>query len=147
MSAASKDLLIILWKCIKIAMIIYAIFFPNLLQTNRNQLEKVVEATYDIHLNLCFQILNLKIGGKSLVTRCFGLHSNFRGTGEIKRLCKRFCKRFLYLDTRNHLFFNYSTGAEILIASTKYTKFYNFEQTLLARMHERSYESFNCSCH
>ena len=53
---------------------------------NRNQLEIVVKATYGLHSNKYFKILNLTILGRSLVTRCFGLHSNSRGTDEIKGL-------------------------------------------------------------
>ena len=39
----------------------------------------VVEATYNLHLNKYFEILNLKSGGRSLVTRRFGPYSNSQG--------------------------------------------------------------------
>ena len=43
---------------------------------NRNQSEIVSEATYDLHPNYYFEILNLKFVGRSLMIRRFGLHSN-----------------------------------------------------------------------
>ena len=52
----------------------------------RNQLEIVVKATYDLHSNKYFEILNLTFWGRSPVTRRFGLHSNSRGADEIKGL-------------------------------------------------------------
>ena len=51
---------------------------------NRNQLEIVVKATYGLHSNKYFEILNLTFWGRSLVARHFGLHSNYRGADEIK---------------------------------------------------------------
>ena len=51
-----------------------------------NQLEIVVEATFGLHLNKYFEILNPIFGRRSLVTRCFGLHSNFQGVNEIRDL-------------------------------------------------------------
>ena len=53
---------------------------------NRNQLEIVVKATYGLHSNKYFEILNLTFWGRSLVTRRFGLHSNSRDADEIKGL-------------------------------------------------------------
>ena len=53
---------------------------------NRNQLEIVVKATYSLHSNKYFEILNLTFWGKSLVARRLGLHSNSRGVDEIKGL-------------------------------------------------------------
>ena len=46
--------------------------------TAENQL--VVEETYGPHPNYYFEMLNLKIGERILVTRCFGFHSDFRDT-------------------------------------------------------------------
>ena len=59
-------------------------FFQFNCKTNRNQLEIVVEPTYDIQPNQYFKILNIIFVGKSLVTRCFGLHSNTRGDEELR---------------------------------------------------------------
>ena len=66
----------------------------------RNQLEIVVKATYGLHSNKYFEILNLTFWGASLVTRRFELHSNSRGADEIKGLpiSIDFCNRkFLIL--------------------------------------------------
>ena len=53
-------------------------------KANRNQLEIVVEPTYGLYPNKYFKILNIIFGGRSLVTRSFGLHSNTRGAEEIR---------------------------------------------------------------
>ena len=61
-------------------------FFQFYSKINRNQSEIVVEPTYGLNPNLYFEILNLKFGGRSLVTRRFDLHLNCRGPDEIKGL-------------------------------------------------------------
>ena len=53
---------------------------------NRNRLEAGVEATYGLHANKHFEILNLKFGERSLVKKHSGVHSNFRGADEIRDL-------------------------------------------------------------
>ena len=53
---------------------------------NRNQLKIVVKATYGLHPNKYFEIMNLTFWKRSLVTKRFGLHSNSRGADEIKGL-------------------------------------------------------------
>ena len=50
------------------------------------KLEIVVEVIYGLHPNKYLQILNLKFGRTSLVTRHFGLDSDPRSTDEIKDL-------------------------------------------------------------
>ena len=62
------------------------IFFQFYCRINRNQLEIVVKATYGLHANKYFEILNLTFGGRSLVTRRFGLHSSSREADKIKDL-------------------------------------------------------------
>ena len=62
------------------------IFFQFYCRINRNQLEIVVKATYGLHANKYFEILNLTFGGRSLVTRRFGLHSSSRDADKIKDL-------------------------------------------------------------
>ena len=70
-------------------------FFQFYCKINRNQLEIVVKATYGLHSNKYFEILNLTFWGSSLVTRRFGLHSDSWGTDEIKGLLISidFCNR------------------------------------------------------
>ena len=62
------------------------IFFQFYFKIKRNQLEIVLTATYGLHPNKYFEILNLTFWGRSLLTRRFGLHSNSRGADEIKDL-------------------------------------------------------------
>ena len=52
---------------------------------NRSQLEIIANAAFGLHPKKYFGILNLLYGGKSLVTRHVGLHSNSRGTDEVNR--------------------------------------------------------------
>ena len=52
----------------------------------RNYLEIALEATYGLHLNRYSEILTLTFGGRNLVTRCFRLYSNSRGSDEIRDL-------------------------------------------------------------
>ena len=54
--------------------------------SKKKQLGIAVEATYGLHSNQCFETLNLTIGGRSLVTRRFWLHSNLRGVDKINNL-------------------------------------------------------------
>ena len=61
-------------------------FFQFYCKINRNQLEIVVKATYGLHANKYFEILDLKFWQRSLVTRHIGLHSNSRGADEINGL-------------------------------------------------------------
>ena len=70
-------------------------FFQFYCKKNRNQLEIVVKVTHGLHSIKYFEILNLTFLGRSLVTRCFGLHSNSRGADEIKGLpiSIEFCNR------------------------------------------------------
>ena len=62
---------------------------------NRNQLEIVVKATYDLHPNKYFEILHLTFWGRSPMMRRFNLHSNSRGVDEIKGfpILINFCNR------------------------------------------------------
>ena len=60
------------------------IFFQFYCKINRNRLEIVAEATYGLHTNKCFEILNVTFEGRILVTRNFRLHSNPRGLDEIR---------------------------------------------------------------
>ena len=62
------------------------IFFQFYCKTHRNQLEIVVERTYGLHPNKYFQILNVKLVERNLVTRRFGLHLNSRGADRIRDL-------------------------------------------------------------
>ena len=62
------------------------IFYQFYFKIKRNKLEIVVKATYGLHPNKYFEILNLTFWGRSLVTRRFGLHSISRGADEIKGL-------------------------------------------------------------
>ena len=61
-------------------------FFQFYCKINRNQLEIVVEATYGLHPNQYFKILDLKFEGRSLVTRRFGFLSKTRDMDEIRDL-------------------------------------------------------------
>ena len=84
------------WKCMKIADylsnnlrlkgISILTFFQFYCKINRNKSEIVVELTYGLYHNYYFEILNLKFGGRSLITRRFRLHSNSRGANKIKDL-------------------------------------------------------------
>ena len=51
---------------------------------NKNQLEIVVKASYGLHPNKCFQILNLTFRRRSLMTRRFEICSNCQGRDEIR---------------------------------------------------------------
>ena len=62
------------------------ILFQFYYKINKNKLEVVVEATYGIHPNKYFKILNLTFGGRSLLTSRFGLYSNSRGADGIRDL-------------------------------------------------------------
>ena len=55
------------------------IFFQLCCKISRNQLETLREAAYGLHPNLSFEILNLKILGRSQVTRHLGIYSNYQG--------------------------------------------------------------------
>ena len=44
----------------------------------------ILEATYGINLNKYFKIMNVKLKGRNLVTRRFGLHSNSGGADSIR---------------------------------------------------------------
>ena len=59
-------------------------FFQFYFNINRNQLEIYVKATYGLRPRKYFEVLHLIFWGRSLMTRCFGLHSNFLGADEIK---------------------------------------------------------------
>ena len=62
-----------------------------------------MKETYGLHSNKYYEILNLKCWEKSLVTRRFSLHSNSRGTDEIK--CLPNSIDFRYRNTEKlHLF-------------------------------------------
>ena len=61
-------------------------FFQLYCKINRNQLEIVVKANYDLHSNKCLLIVHLIFWGRSLVMRRFGLHSNSWSADEIKGL-------------------------------------------------------------
>ena len=81
------------------------IVLQNYCKIHGNQLGIIVKATYSLHLNKYFEMLNLTFLGRSLVTSCFGLHSNSRGVDEIKELpiSIEFCNRnteFLLLFSR-----------------------------------------------
>ena len=71
------------------------IFYQFYFKIKRNKLEIVVKATYGLHPNKYFEILNLTFWGRSVVTRRFGLQSISRGADEIKGLpiSIDFCKR------------------------------------------------------
>ena len=58
-------------------------FFQFYCKINRNQSKTVVESIYGLYPNQCFEILNLKFRGRSLVTRRFRFHSNSQGADEI----------------------------------------------------------------
>ena len=64
------------------------IFFQFSFKINKNQSEIVLKGTYGLHPDKYVEILNLKFWEKSLVTRHFKPHSNFRGLDEIKGLPK-----------------------------------------------------------
>ena len=62
-----------------------------------------MKETYGLHSNKYYEILNLKFWEKILVTRRFSLHSNSRGTDEIKGLPNSI--DFRYRNTEKlHLF-------------------------------------------
>ena len=62
------------------------IVFQFYWKISRNQLEIVVEGTYSQHPNQYFEILNLRFRRKHQLTKRFKLHSNSRGTPEIRDL-------------------------------------------------------------
>ena len=47
----------------------YTYFFLIHCKTKRKQLEKFLEATYGLCINKYFEIINLKLGGRSLATK------------------------------------------------------------------------------
>ena len=61
-------------------------FFQFYCKINRNQSGIVVKGTYGLHPHQYFEILNLKFGGISLVTRRFVFHSNSQDANESKHL-------------------------------------------------------------
>ena len=65
---------------------LYTQLFPILLRNKQKPIEIVVIATYGLHSNKYLEILNLTLWGRSLVKRCFGLHSDSWGADEIKGL-------------------------------------------------------------
>lgn len=62
------------------------IFFQFYCRINREQLEIAVETIYGLNPDKYFEILNLKFGGRNLLTRRFGLHPNSRCAYEIREL-------------------------------------------------------------
>ena len=86
---------------------------------NRNQLEIVVKATYDLHSNKYFEILNLTYWGRSLVTRHFGLHSNSPGAEEVKDFP-------ISIDFRNRNTSCYSCLVLYLHGYTKENKYFQY---------------------
>ena len=79
---------------------IYVLNFSHFcFKINRNQLHIIIKATYGLHPNKYLEILHLTFWGRSLVTKRFGLHSNFLDMDEIKGLpiSKDFCNRITEL--------------------------------------------------
>ena len=62
------------------------IFFQLYCKISRNQLETLREAAYGLHPNLSFEILNLKILGRSQLARRLRIYSNSQGAEEIREL-------------------------------------------------------------
>ena len=60
------------------------IFFQFNCKIETNQLKIVAEATFGLHLKKYFEILTLKFGGKSLLTRLLELHSDSWLADEIR---------------------------------------------------------------
>ena len=61
-------------------------FFQFYCKVNRNQLKVFVKSTYGLYHNKYFEIINLRFWERSLVMRCFELHSNSQRADEIKGL-------------------------------------------------------------
>ena len=84
MPTVSEDFPRIILKCMKFIQFL--------------QLEIVIETTSGLQPNKHFKRLKLTFGGRGLVTRRFGLHSNSRDVDEIRHLTISidFCARKLY---------------------------------------------------
>ena len=90
LSPVRKDLLRIVWNMevyehcavrlsynLRLNKISKLIFFQCPCKIIRNQLEIILEVTYELHINKYFKITNLKREGGSLVMKRFALYSNF----------------------------------------------------------------------